>query len=170
MVKTPDLIPFFNHIQLLISPVITGEINSRITYINDSLKIKHSSLIILLIFFILGFILPKILKMKKIDVKTAKACIAAFNEKMKKLGITSPATGLTNSVGFQSDELQKWIESVKPFMAELRIVFGVYTKELSTENEGRFTLFLWPYDEKGGPATGDDGEEIPPLNMGDLIP
>lgn len=108
--------------------------------------------------------------MKKVDVKMALACVAEYNVTMKKLGITTPSEGLTNSVGFPSGELLAWIETVSKYMTELRVVFGVYTAELSPENAGRFTVFLWPYNEKGEPATDEEGKPVPPVNLGDLLP
>lgn len=108
--------------------------------------------------------------MEKVDIKIARACVAEYEATMKKLGITSPAEGLTNSVGFPGPELLKWMQGISNYMTELRVVFGVYTKELSPENAGRFTVFLWPYNEDGEPAKDEEGEEVPPVNVGDLLP
>lgn len=108
--------------------------------------------------------------MKQIEIKTALGCIAAFDTKMKKLGITTPAKGLTTSVGFKSKELIEWLHSVEKNMSELRIVFGEYTAELSPSKEGRFTVLLWPYDENGQPATDENGDEILPVNLGETEP
>ncbi len=108
--------------------------------------------------------------MKQVDIKTATDCIALFAKTMNKLGITTPAKGLTTSVGFESKELIDWLQSVSDHMTELRVVFGEYTAELSPSNKGRFTVFLWPHDEKGQPAVYKNGEPILPVNLGDSLP
>lgn len=108
--------------------------------------------------------------MKQIDIKTANECILAYAQKMKKLGITSPKTGLTTSLSFKSKELMEWMQSVSSRMAELRVIFGTYTAHLSPENQGRDTVFLWPYNEDGEPATDEDGNPVLPVNLGDILP
>lgn len=108
--------------------------------------------------------------MKPVDIKTANECISAFRNTMTKLGINTPAKGLTTSVGFNSKELITWIQSVSPYMAELRVVFGEYTAELSPSKKGRFTVLLWPYNEDGMPASDENGDPILPVNFGDTSP
>lgn len=108
--------------------------------------------------------------MTKVDIKMALACVAEYNATMKKLGITTPAKGLTDSISFPAPELLAWIQSVSSHMTELRVVFGVYTAELSPKNAGRFTVFLWPYNEKNEPSTDDEGKPVPPVNLGTLEP
>ncbi|MEO6134676.1 MAG: hypothetical protein ABIP35_05955 [Ginsengibacter sp.] len=109
--------------------------------------------------------------MKQIDIKVANACVAKYKATMKKLGVSTPEEGLTTSVTFNSQELMKWLETVGPQMTELKVVFGVCTKELSPKKVGRFTVFLWPQNSskkslnKGG---GDD--PMLPVNLGDLLP
>lgn len=108
--------------------------------------------------------------MKKIDIKVANACVAEYAATMKKLGITTPAEGLTTSVGFNSKELIEWLQSVGPKMTELRVVFGVCTEELSPQNVGRFTVFLWPQSTLNNSGEGDDDDDMLPVNLGDLLP
>lgn len=108
--------------------------------------------------------------MKQIDIKTANECISAYVQKMEKLGITSPSTGLTTSLSFKSKELMVWLQSVSSYMAELRVIFGTYTTQLSPSNQGRDTVFLWPYNEDGEPATDDNGDPVLPVNLGDILP
>lgn len=108
--------------------------------------------------------------MKPVDVKTANDCIALFTSTMNKLGIKTAAEGLTNSVAFPSKELMEWITNVSPYMTELRVVFGVYNEELSPSKQGRFTVFLWPYNAEGKPATDNEGSSVLPINLGHTQP
>lgn len=108
--------------------------------------------------------------MKQVDIKTANECVALFSSTMDKLGIDTPAKGLTNSVAFPSKELIEWITSVSPYMTELRVVFGVYNAELSRSKEGRFTVFLWPYNAEGKPSTDDNSNPVLPMNLGHTQP
>ena len=108
--------------------------------------------------------------MEPVNAKVARGCVVEFDAVMKRAGITTPAKGLTTSVGFNSAELLLWMNKVAPHMHELRVVFGAYTSELAPAKVGRLTVFLWPYNKEGEPAKDDDGEEIDPVNVGDLLP
>ena len=115
--------------------------------------------------------------MRKIETKLAQSFIAQYEIKMKELGIDSPDKGYTKSVGFNKNELEKWLQNLGSDTREIKIYFGMYpsshTKNgslITESSEGRFTTILWPCNENGEPANDDEGEEELPVNIGELEP
>lgn len=108
-----------------------------------------------------------------IPVKQANAMVSEYIAYMTKLGVDM--NNQTQSVGFTSPELVKWMSDTLPLADEFRIFFGVYPP--GHEQAGRLTSIIWPY-KNGNPSVeplvsgslGDDGTPVKPYNDGSGAP
>jgi hypothetical protein len=109
---------------------------------------------------------------RPIPVAVATGMISEYRSYMKSESFAKQS----QYVCFNSPELLKWLETVSPYMDELRICFGIYPP--GHESAGLITTILWPY-KNGAPAkrlTGDEGKgygdpgDIEPYNEGQTGP
>lgn len=116
--------------------------------------------------------------MRKIEPKIAQEYIKNYEIKMQESGVDTPGKGFTKSVGFNKKELQEWLQNLGSDTTDIKIYFALYPS--SSENsatafskeksEGRITTILWPCNAEGEPADDDEGNEEPPVNVGELEP
>jgi hypothetical protein len=125
---------------------------------------------------------------RPVPANLANECIDAYYQKLKTLDGWDTVTSnpkLTMSVGFEFPGLQYWMANLSSNPDELKVCFGVYTKNYidslvpeHPELIGRLTVFLWPY--KSGmpidqyyqnilkkPLRDGNGQ---PYNVGELKP
>lgn len=115
--------------------------------------------------------------MKQVGTKEARQCVAEFEQFMKKLGVDTPAKGLTTSVCFERKEMMDWLQKLEPSVKKIKICFGmnmsksteISFKKINREDH-RPTVYLWPCNEDDDPAKGGDGNDVPPVNFGKLKP
>lgn len=86
---------------------------------------------------------------------------------------------ITTAVCFDTKKLSEWIQKASPYCSQIQVRFGIYNgaenvkkKSLTTakSNTGRVTVFFVACDENGDPAEDEDGEDIPIVNQGELLP
>ncbi len=101
--------------------------------------------------------------MKPIDNKLAESCFKAFDRHFP----TSPQK-ITTGALFDTDELAEWLGKIASNSPKVMVRFGMYTQDytLQKEDEGRMTAFFCPCDEKGNPATDEEGKMLLPVNQG----
>lgn len=115
--------------------------------------------------------------MKQVGTKEARQCVAEFEQFMKKLGVDTPAKGLTTSVCFERKDMMDWLQKLEPSVKKIKICFGMNRSESaeislqkSKSEDDRPTVYLWPCDENDDPAKDGDGGDVPPVNYGDTLP
>jgi hypothetical protein len=123
-----------------------------------------------------------------VPAELANECINAYYLKYKNLSGKDTVISdgqLTMNVGFEFPSLQYWINNLTSNPDQLKVCFGVYTKNYVNslvpehpELVGRLTVFLWPYKAEvpiqqyyrnilKKPLRDGDGD---PYNLGELKP
>lgn len=108
--------------------------------------------------------------MNIVPQKMADDCIREYAKSLPTAKSSKQA--ITTAVGFDAKKLAKWLKKIEKNTHQVQIRFGIYTPKHAKkkDEEGRLTVFLCACDEDGNTATDDEGNPIPPVNMGTQFP